>query len=110
MESPIDLNQFKDDDDEKDLSISPLYENPSLVLLGQAGIVKHHVLNNRFHILTQDSSNNIALWDVLRANKIRDIGIADWEETITSHFQFLSIPQWFRVDHTTGVSLHFFLI
>ena len=83
--------------------VIPLYNDPSVVILGKAGIVKHHILNDRIHILTQDSSDQIVLWNVLTASKVEDIGIADWEETIEARFQLISIPQWFRVDHTTGV-------
>ena len=34
-------------------------------LLGGASIRKYHVLNNKRHILTKDTDENIALWDVL---------------------------------------------
>merc|ERR1712137_359588 len=84
---------------EKDL---PLYSDASFVLLGQPGIIKHHVLNDRIHVITQDSAGCIFKWNVLTARKVEDIGVADWEETIAKNFQLLSIPQWFRVDHTTG--------
>lgn len=33
-------------------------------ITGRAGIINHHILNNRRHVLTQDDASHIQLWDV----------------------------------------------
>ena len=81
----------------------PLLSDPALVILGRPGVIQHHVLNDRIHILTQDSEDRIVLWNVLEARAVEDLGVGSWEEIIDKHFQLLSIPAWFRVDHSTGV-------
>ena len=37
-----------------------------LIFSGAASITKYHVLNDRRHILTKDSDDNVKLWDVLK--------------------------------------------
>jgi len=100
-----DLNGIQKNEDEILENENPVYKDPTLTLLGRAGIVRYHVLNDRIHILTQDSNDCILLWNVLSGRKIENLGVTNWEDTITSQFQLLSIPQWFRVDHTTGVCM-----
>lgn len=34
--------------------------------LGGASIIQCHILNDKRHILTKDTNNNIAYWDVLK--------------------------------------------
>ena len=101
--SPLWANQSEDEDEDGEV-LDALLSHPALVITGRAGIVRHHILNDRVRILTQDSEERILLWDVLKAQLLEDLGVRDWEETINQFFQLISIPQWFRVDHSTGVS------
>ena len=34
---------------------------------GRPAIIKQHILNNRYQVLTQDSAGVVQLWDVLKA-------------------------------------------
>ena len=38
---------------------------------GGASIRQYHVLNDKRHILTKDTDNNIALWDVLTVSHVK---------------------------------------
>lgn len=35
-------------------------------LAGGASIIQCHILNDKRHILTKDTNNNVAYWDVLK--------------------------------------------
>lgn len=35
---------------------------------GGASIIQCHILNDKRHILTKDTNNNVAFWDVLKVN------------------------------------------
>lgn len=36
--------------------------------LGGASIIQCHILNDKRHILTKDTNNNVAFWDVLKVS------------------------------------------
>lgn len=36
--------------------------------LGGASIIQCHILNDKRHILTKDTNNNVAYWDVLKVS------------------------------------------
>ena len=48
----------------------PANVQPEVTVRGGASIRQYHVLNDKRHILTKDTENNIALWDVLTVSKI----------------------------------------
>lgn len=39
-----------------------------VVFAGGASIIQCHILNDKRHILTKDTNNNVAFWDVLKVN------------------------------------------
>lgn len=46
------------------------------VLVGGASIIQCHILNDKRHILTKDTNNNVAFWDVLKVDAApRDSGL-----------------------------------
>ena len=45
-----------------------LKEKISLAFAGGASIIQCHILNDKRHILTKDTNNNVAFWDVLKVN------------------------------------------
>lgn len=47
---------------------------PLSLIPGGAAIRQAEVLNDKRHILAKDAQNNIALYDVLRARKVEDLG------------------------------------
>lgn len=42
-----------------------------LPFAGGASIIQCHILNDKRHILTKDTNNNVAFWDVLKVNGFR---------------------------------------
>ena len=56
---------------EADDEIGEMYEHvvtPKAVIEGAPSIRKYRVLNDKRHILTQDSENNVSLYDVLQVS------------------------------------------
>lgn len=78
--------------------------NPICLIPGGAAIKQAHVLNDKRHILTKDSNNNVALYDVLRAKKIEDLGPVNFQDEVKKRFKMVYVPNWFNVDLKTGVS------
>ena len=71
---------------------------------GGASIRQYHVLNDRRHVLTKDTEQNVALWDVLTASKVQDLGNVDFDAEIKRRFKMVYVPHWFTVDLKIGVS------
>lgn len=85
----------------------PLNMYPKLTIKGGSSIRQYHVLNDQRHIITKDSEENIAVWDVLNARKVEDLGNSDFEAEIKNRFRMLYVPHWFTVDLKTGMlSIH----
>uniref|UniRef100_A0A8D0FUE7 WD repeat-containing protein 48 n=1 Tax=Strix occidentalis caurina TaxID=311401 RepID=A0A8D0FUE7_STROC len=83
--------------------IPPLCTQPDQVIKGGASIIQCHILNDKRHILTKDTNNNVAYWDVLKACKVEDLGKVDFEEEIKKRFKMVYVPNWFSVDLKTGM-------
>ncbi|XP_052193409.1 uncharacterized protein LOC127801914 [Diospyros lotus] len=85
----------------------PVYKEPSLTIPGTPGIVKHEILNNRRHVLTQDAAGSVKLWEITRGVVIKDYGEVSFEEKKEELFEMVSIPAWFTVDTRLGsLSVH----
>lgn len=79
--------------------------NPISLIPGSAAIKQAVVLNDKRHILTKDSSENVALYDVLKAKKVEDLGAVNFQEEIKKRFKMVYVPNWFNVDLKTGVNI-----
>uniref|UniRef100_A0A6Q2X2T9 WD repeat-containing protein 48 n=1 Tax=Esox lucius TaxID=8010 RepID=A0A6Q2X2T9_ESOLU len=55
-----------DYDNDSTTPLTPLCTQPEQVVKGGASIVQCHILNDKRHILTKDTNNNVAYWDVLK--------------------------------------------
>lgn len=62
------------------------------------------MLNDKRHIITRDTENNVARYDVLKVAKVEDLGKVDFDEEVNKRNQRVYIPNWFTVDLKTGVS------
>lgn len=71
---------------------------------GGAAIKKYTVLNDKRHILTKDTDDNVAIYDVLKVVKDQDLGAVDFDNELQQRNQKVYIPNWFTVDLKTGVS------
>ncbi|KAL5289332.1 WDR48 family protein [Megaselia abdita] len=70
---------------------------------GGAAIKKCSVLNDKRHIITKDSEENVAIYDVLRIVKKEDLGKIDFDTELNKRNQKIYIPNWFTVDLKTGM-------
>ena len=89
--------------DDEESTFKPQFCEPELMIKGNSAIRKFHVLNDKRYILTQDSENNVAIYDVLNANKVQNLGDADFDEEIKKRFKMIYVPNWFSVDLKSGM-------
>jgi WD repeat-containing protein 48 len=80
-----------------------LVPEPDMVLPGAPSIRQHAVLNDKRHIVTKDTENNVIIWDVLQAKKVSSHGKRNMEEVIKENFKKLFVPSWFNVDVKSGM-------
>ncbi|XP_072946599.1 WD repeat-containing protein 48 homolog isoform X2 [Epargyreus clarus] len=84
--------------------VSKTYQTQSLYHIPGGRAIKHYtVLNDKRHILTKDTANNVVLYDVLKACKVEDLGEVDYDEEIKKRFKMVYVPNWFNVDLKTGM-------
>ncbi|CAG9831269.1 unnamed protein product [Diabrotica balteata] len=77
--------------------------NPLSLIQGGAAIRQAVVLNDKRHILTKDAQDNVAIYDVLRARKIEDLGQVNFQEEEKNRFKMIYVPNWFNIDLKTGM-------
>jgi WD repeat-containing protein 48 len=61
-------SQHSSEDDEG--LITPIFDQPENVILGEHGLIKHTVLNNRRMVVTEDKCGEVALWDLIKARRL----------------------------------------
>ncbi|EDO41779.1 predicted protein [Nematostella vectensis] len=81
----------------------PLCTTPRMTIQGASSIKKFHILKDRRHVLTKDTDNCVALFDILKARKVEDLGQVDFEEEIKRRIQSVYVPNWFSLDIKTGM-------
>lgn len=74
------------------------------LLTGAPCIRQYHVLNDRRYVLTKDSNDCIALYDILSACKVKDFGNVSMEAEVKKLSQTVFVPNWFTIDLKIGVS------
>lgn len=78
---------------------------PAQKILGGPAIRHYHILNDKRHVLTKDTEENVALYDVLKACKVEDLGRVDFEQESKKRNKVVYVPNWFNVDLKTGVCI-----
>ncbi|XP_030763746.1 WD repeat-containing protein 48 homolog [Sitophilus oryzae] len=88
---------FKDD--------LPMPTQPISSIPGDAAIVKATVLNDKRHVITKDTNENVGIYDVLRAQKVEDLGPVNYQNEIKSRNseRLIYVPNWFNMDLKTGM-------
>ncbi|GAB6018851.1 WD repeat-containing protein 48 [Chamberlinius hualienensis] len=85
----------------------PIDETPDFIIKGGASIRHYSVLNDKRHVVTKDTEKNVAIWDVIKANKVEDLGEVDFESEAKKRLKQVFVPNWFTVDLKTGMlSIH----
>jgi len=73
-------------------------EEPEASITVVPGIVKCQILNDRQHVLSQDSDGFVSQWHVATASMVRDFGKdVDFESTVQDLTKLVSVPSWFTV-------------
>lgn len=83
--------------------MTPKNTEPAQKILGGPAIRHYNILNDKRHVLTKDSEDNVALYDVLKACKVEDLGRVDFEQEVEKRNKIVYVPPWFNVDLKTGV-------
>lgn len=89
----------------------PIDSKPNLIIRGNPAVINYQILNDRRHILTLESDNSVALYDVLTARKVANLHPAGdsqsarqlYEEEIKKRFKMVYVPNWFTVDLKIGL-------
>ena len=84
---------------------TPVLQEPGYVIRGGTSIKQYTVLNDKRHIVTKDTDSNVAVYDVLKATKVTELGKLDYEAEVKRRQEALSmvyVPSWFTVDLKTG--------
>nr|CAH7720577.1 unnamed protein product [Callosobruchus chinensis] len=76
---------------------------PISLIPGGAAIRQAAVLNDKRHILSKDTHGHVALYDVLRARKIEDLGQIAFQDELKNRFKMVYVSNWFNVDLKTGM-------
>ena len=65
----------------------PEVKKPEFVISGGPSIKQCEILNDKRHILTKDTENNVSLYDVLKARKVEDLGQVEFEQEVKKRLQ-----------------------
>ncbi|KAJ3412650.1 hypothetical protein HDV05_000400 [Chytridiales sp. JEL 0842] len=105
---PIFSRTGNDDDEEPE--IEPVWKVPDDSMKGLASLVNFYLLNNRRHVVTEDSEERVELWDLVLCVRLKDFGIdasappgEHFASVVNSQNTFEWIAQWCNVDIKTGV-------
>ena len=67
--------------------VKPEVKKPEFVISGGPSIKQCEILNDKRHILTKDTENNVSLYDVLKARKVEDLGQVEFEQEVKKRLQ-----------------------
>merc|ERR1719342_1243856 len=84
-------------------ALVPRVADPDIVIGPSPGLQQYRILNDKRHILTKDTDNRVSLYDVLKAQRVEDLGIRDFDEEVKRRSQMVYVPSWFTVDLKTGM-------
>lgn len=97
------IESQKSNDSITSISLHPINHRPELTIRGNAAIRNYHVLNDRRYIITKDNDDNVAIYDVLKACQVENLGRIDFENEVKRRFKMVYVPNWFSVDLKMGL-------
>lgn len=84
----------------------PLWPKPFQTIKGTAGIIKSLLLNNKRHLVTLDTNNFIAVWDIISCVKLKDIGSSDdFAKVCQDENTQEWVANWCTIDTKHGVKV-----
>lgn len=90
-----------------DAVITPLWPDPEQSIKGLPGIKKSLFLNNRRHIVTMDTLNNVCIWDIITCTKIKNLGPVDFDKACDNENTQEWVSNWCTIDTKHGdITVH----
>ncbi|KAL5961726.1 WD repeat-containing protein 48 [Taenia solium] len=75
---------------------------PTFIIKGGAPIVQYHICSEKRFIITRDANNHVAIYDVLQAKIVQNLGTVDFDTVVKEREKFIYVPSWFSVDLRCG--------
>jgi WD repeat-containing protein 48 len=66
--------------------------SPDLTIRGGASIRHYRILNGKRTVLTKDTESNVAIYDVLKAAKVNDLGQVYLDEEVKKRNKTVTFP------------------
>ncbi|EEH49498.2 uncharacterized protein PADG_05577 [Paracoccidioides brasiliensis Pb18] len=82
--------------------VVPFQALPEETIVGQNGLIKHVMLNDRKHALTQDTAGEVVLWDLLKCIPIQSFGKRHLDDVASEVNTTDTIANWCTLDTRTG--------
>jgi hypothetical protein len=82
--------------------VTPLWERPEYSIPGLPGIKKSLLLNNKRHVITQDTEENVSIWDIICCKKIKELGKVDFDDACNTENTAVWLANWCTIDTKNG--------
>ena len=82
--------------------MQPVRAQPEHSVVGQNGLIKHVMLNDRKRVLTLDTAGEVLMWDLLKCVPIRSYGKRHLEDVQREVATTATVANWCTVDTRTG--------
>ncbi|KAK5129332.1 hypothetical protein LTR08_003590 [Meristemomyces frigidus] len=83
-------------------TMQPVRAQPDYSVVGQNGLIKHVMLNDRKRVLTLDTAGEVLMWDLLKCVPIRSYGKRHLEDVQKEVATTATVANWCTVDTRTG--------
>ncbi|EMR09223.1 hypothetical protein PNEG_02559 [Pneumocystis murina B123] len=83
-------------------NIIPLRKLPQYTIQSQIGLVKHILLNDRRHVLTVDTQDEVSLWNIITCTHVKNYGKCDINELEKKLNTLDYVANWCHVDTRIG--------
>ncbi|KAI8904953.1 hypothetical protein DFJ77DRAFT_479920 [Powellomyces hirtus] len=82
-------------------SVEPAWREPDGRIVGVPGVTKCVILNNRRHVVTENTVGEVALWDIIRCVKLKSAK-GNFSKMVDEHNTMDWIANWCSVDIHKG--------
>lgn len=99
------INKFQDEIWSSSMENSDLnnWTDQSKTKIGEPGMIKARLLNNRRYVVTLSTSDEVKLWDIVRCVELKNFGTEVGFEDVIDEYQTNEIlPTWCRVTVKAG--------
>ncbi|KAI9096435.1 hypothetical protein DFS34DRAFT_650541 [Phlyctochytrium arcticum] len=90
-------------EEEEEPPIEPAWKEVDGKIEGAPGVVKASILNNRRHLITEDSAGEVAMWDIIQCIKLKSFGKLRFSDVVERTNTREWVANWSTVDTHNGV-------